>query len=100
MLRKLISDTPLEDANREELEKPVFLFSDSILISEEPLYKDECKGLCQISDMRMFITSPFLTKWSGASLRIKMVSPMVILAARVLTKMVLVDSSWACYREE
>lgn len=56
MLRELISNTPLEGANREELEKPAFLFGNSILISDESLFEEKCKGLCQIGDVRMFIT--------------------------------------------
>lgn len=39
----------------EELEKPVFLSSDSIPISEESLFEDECKWFCQIGNIRMFI---------------------------------------------
>lgn len=53
-LRELISDVPLEGTNSEELEKPAFLFGDSILVSEESLFEDECKLLHHVGD-RMFI---------------------------------------------
>lgn len=54
-LRELISNTPLQGANREEFEKPTFLFGDSVIIIEECLYEEVCKWFHQIDNVRMFI---------------------------------------------
>lgn len=53
--RELISNTLLEGSNREELEKATFLFDDSILVSKESLFEEECKWLRQVGNVRMFI---------------------------------------------
>lgn len=52
---EFLSDAPLEGMNREELKKFTFLFGDSILISEKSLFKDECKWLHQVGDMKMLV---------------------------------------------
>lgn len=39
--RELLSYAPFEGANKEELEKPLFLFGNFILVYEESLFEDE-----------------------------------------------------------
>lgn len=91
--------------NRENFEKPAFLFGDSILVQEEFLFEVECKWLRQVRDVRMFVLkmarSCLLTYLQSISIPLEIEwsltknqdgIPIGSFGSRVLTKMVLVNT--------